>query len=256
MRHFYKLILLAIFAFFGCENFNFGTQEPLSFEEKNYEKKIGLCAEKSEQCMTLQMSWQEAKGGVDSVRNKLNLFIHQTNLSLLTMGEYEFETDMELDSAVIELGEEYMDYLDDSEFAGSWFFESKNTITYIDTMYVSLETVQSSFTGGAHPNSGVAKAVFDIKTGIQLEIHDIVKDTSGLKKELEKEFRKEREIPSEKSLTEAGFWFEKDVFTFPVNFGITENGMEFYYNSYEVAPYADGPTEVLIDKSVLKKFRD
>jgi len=255
MRRFYKLSSLAIFVFFGCENFSFKPQEPLSFEEKNYEKKIGLCAEKSEQCMTLSMSWQEATGGVDSVRNKLNSFIHQANLSLLTMGEYEFETDMELDSAVIELGEEYMDYLDDSEFAGSWFFESKNKITYIDTMYVSLETTQSSFTGGAHPNSGVTKAIFDIKTGNQLKIYDLVKDTSGLKKELEKEFRKVREISLEQSLTEAGFWFEKDVFTFPVNFGLTEKGMEFYYNSYEVASYADGPTEVLIDKSVLKEFR-
>ena len=46
--------------------------------------------------------------------------------------------------------------------------------------------------------------------------------------------------------SEAGFYFENDVFTMTPNFAITKSGLKFLYNPYEVAPYALGQQEIII----------
>ena len=239
------LCLLAILAF-SCKNGTNQTQKEFSFQSKKYEKKLGACPNETEQCLTVKLSYPLVEGGVDSVRQKLNNFINRANLSLLTFGENEPDLSLKVDSAVLELGEEYFDFLDDTDFAQAWFLESEGAVTYLDTSYISLDFSQTTYTGGAHPNSYLQKSVFDIKTGMQLELADLVKDTANLRKAVEIEFRKVREIPEGESLEEAGFWFEYDNFLLAHNFGLTDNGLEFFYNPYEVAPYAAGSTSVLI----------
>ena len=49
--------------------------------------------------------------------------------------------------------------------------------------------------------------------------------------------------------------FENETFTFPSNIGIDKEGLNFFYNPYEVASYADGPTKVVIRKEEWIKFK-
>jgi hypothetical protein len=64
-------------------------------------------------------------------------------------------------------------------------------------------------------------------------------------------FRKTRELADTASLSESYFEFPENKFELNKNYGFTKNGIIFYYNNYEIAPYAAGPTELLIPYSDL-----
>jgi len=51
--------------------------------------------------------------------------------------------------------------------------------------------------------------------------------------------------------SEAGFYFENDVFKLTANFAITKEGLKFLYNPYEIAPYALGQQEIIIPYAAL-----
>ncbi|HKY62130.1 MAG TPA: RsiV family protein, partial [bacterium] len=69
----------------------------------------------------------------------------------------------------------------------------------------------------------------------------------------EKAFRRARDLPAETDLNDAGFTFENG-FRLNENFAAGPEGLIFYFNPYEVASYADGPTELLIPYSELKSW--
>jgi len=54
----------------------------------------------------------------------------------------------------------------------------------------------------------------------------------------------------EDDLEKDGGLFENKI-AYNDNFAVTKEGLKFYYNNYEIAPYASGPTEILITYSEL-----
>jgi hypothetical protein len=57
-----------------------------------------------------------------------------------------------------------------------------------------------------------------------------------------------KNIDANQTEEEAGFWFEKKTFELNDNFAITDSGLVFFYNLYEIASRAEGTTELLIPK--------
>jgi hypothetical protein len=53
-------------------------------------------------------------------------------------------------------------------------------------------------------------------------------------------------LADDADLKQAGFSFPGGNFALPENFGFASDGLIFYYNSYDIAPYYFGPTEVRI----------
>jgi hypothetical protein len=75
-----------------------------------------------------------------------------------------------------------------------------------------------------------------------------------LTKIAEQIFRKVKEIPDTASLNENYFEFPDDTFQLNKNYGFKKEGIVFYYNNYEIAPYAAGPTDVVIAYEHLKEW--
>ena len=63
----------------------------------------------------------------------------------------------------------------------------------------------------------------------------------------EQKFRKDKGIAPGVSLRQAGYSFDNDRFRLPDNFAIGPKGLTFLYNLYEIASYAQGITELLIE---------
>ena len=63
----------------------------------------------------------------------------------------------------------------------------------------------------------------------------------------EQKFRKDKGIAPGVSLRQAGYSFDNDRFRLPGNFAIVPNGLTFRFNLYEIASYAQGITEFLIE---------
>ena len=67
-------------------------------------------------------------------------------------------------------------------------------------------------------------------------------------------FRQVKEIPDTASLNENYFEFADDTFQLNKNYGFRKEGIVFYYNNYEIAPYAAGPSEVLIPYERIREW--
>ena len=75
-----------------------------------------------------------------------------------------------------------------------------------------------------------------------------------LMKEAEKEFRKVRELSDTASFISHGFEFEDDRFSLTENYGFAPEGIVFVYNSYDVAAYAIGPTQIIVPYEGLREW--
>jgi hypothetical protein len=122
-------------------------------------------------------------------------------------------------------------------------------VLYASPRVFSLEFDDGSFTGGAHPNFFSAYHNFDILTGAKIRLADIL--VQGYQVPLtpiaEQKFRKAKGLSADASLRQAGYSFDNDRFRLPGNFAIMPKGLTFRFNLYEIASYAQGITEFLIE---------
>ena len=109
-----------------------------------------------------------------------------------------------------------------------------------------------AYTGGAHGNGYNNYFQFDKSTGRYLELADFFTDINALNKIAEPHFRKLFKLTAEESLNDYGFWFENNQFSVYENFTFNGGEVLFYYNSYDIAPYSGGPTELLIPLEEVK----
>jgi hypothetical protein len=129
-----------------------------------------------------------------------------------------------------------------------WFLEREVQVVTDSAGLVSLRCAEQTFLGGAHPLSTVRLASFEASSGRRFVKRDLIapdseKTFSGV---LEKAFRTVRNLSPEANLKNEGFWIEEGKFPVTSNIAVRPDGLLFYYNPYEVAPYSMGPTEVFI----------
>lgn len=155
-------------------------------------------------------------------------------------------------SAIKEIKTNYKNDFENSSkdkiaYSSNYRFLSK--IIYKSKNYLTLQIDEDSFAGGAHGNYFSIYSTFDSNTGKVLTLKDLDKNLSKITRIGESKFRELKKIPYNKKLNDFDFFFNKDKFYLPENFGITDKSVIFYYNSYEIASYAAGPTELVMDKS-------
>lgn len=114
---------------------------------------------------------------------------------------------------------------------------------------VLLQTDEYSFTGGAH---GLLSSHFDAFVPVTgARVSDRVMVPLSTRAELtpivERAFRRERELPATGSLMEAGYTFKDDHFDLGLAFvAVCGSSLFVHWNAYAIAPYAAGPTHLVI----------
>lgn len=128
--------------------------------------------------------------------------------------------------------------------AAAWFYENEVRVTWDSLGLVSLVSTADSYTGGAHGSAVRLHGVLDTRTGRRLALDDLFEPVAreSLRALGEAAFRAARRLPPGAPLDREGFWFPSGRFALTPNFGIEPGGVVFHYNSYEIAPYAMGPT--------------
>ena len=111
-----------------------------------------------------------------------------------------------------------------------------------------VTTVNSSFTGGAHPNVWRSTANFDLRTGREIAMKDLTGDVDRLQQTVEQELLRQvetlRALPDEESAEgkvhffedyaeTLGNWMERSV-------AFCDEGMQVIFGVYDIAPYAAG----------------
>jgi hypothetical protein len=226
----------------------------IQYTFKKYDKIFGNCDSVKTGCATVSLEYPEIKHAFnDAIRDSLTKFIQD----MLLDNYFHEQRTKSLDEMTELYFEDYKNT--QTDFIGYNFpWEIKNTISvnYNAQSILSFQSEFYHFTGGAHGMTGVYFANFNSQTGKKLELTDLLIPgyENELNKVAEKIFRKVRELKSEDNFEEAGFWFERNKFALNENFGIKTDGLVFFFNSYEIAPYAMGPTEILIPYKEIKNL--
>ncbi len=140
--------------------------------------------------------------------------------------------------------------------ATGWYRNVAITLLLFNDSLLSLQVTDESYAGGAHGNYALTFINVRPESGETFRLSDILKP--GYDKALnvigEEVFRKTRELPDTASFEFNGYTFPDNHFGLNDNYGFSQEGISFYFNSYEVAPYVMGPTEVLIPYDRIKEW--
>jgi hypothetical protein len=130
----------------------------------------------------------------------------------------------------------------------SWFLERKAFVLRSAPNLLTLSFSERSYLGGAHDLATVHFLNLDPVTGTRKVVTDVLKEGSlpDAIALAESRFRQVRGVPEGTTLKDAGFTFENDAFVLSDNFALRDDGLAFYYNPYDVAPYSMGATEIVL----------
>lgn len=112
-----------------------------------------------------------------------------------------------------------------------------------DDNLFSIEFVDDSFTGGAHPNHGTRTFNFDMKTGKPVQLAELFAPNSKYLEKLSAISLKKIKEDLGDGIFEDGI---KPVAKNYSNWVIGKEGLTIYFDEYQAAPYASGRQEVNI----------
>lgn len=135
----------------------------------------------------------------------------------------------------------------------TWFLNITTKVIKQQANYISLQITYVNFSGGAHPNSAFIYLNYNPATHQEIQLDSLL--LPGSKPKLtaiaEGIFRKDEKLKPDASLKD-GYFFENNTFKLNENFTITDRGLMFLYNPYEIKAYAYGTTKLTVPFSELK----
>lgn len=256
MTHFHvffrlTLISSAALALFACDNPS-GSVSPIVIDESRYERANGPDCDQPDtlrsQCAQIKLAWPVLESGSETLRTNFAEWAETYLAGILAFGE-DAEAPQSIEPAAESFLNAHSEFLgeNEGEVMGLWTAESNYAIRLNDGQHLTAQLESYVYAGGAHGMPHAQVATFDARTGKILDWDDLVTDKNALRALAEKAFRTERA-----EAFNEGFEFDETfVFDLPINFGLTETGLLFHYNAYEVGPYALGSTEFVIPFSEL-----
>jgi hypothetical protein len=132
--------------------------------------------------------------------------------------------------------------------AVSWEINNELTIEHNTPELLTVKYQTYQYTGGAHGSGSQLYFNLDPATGQAYRLEDFLKEPAyadSLNTIAEIAFRNRYDIGNQ-SLKGAGYWFQNNEFKLNENFTITEEGLNFLFNAYEITSYAAGTPELFI----------
>lgn len=128
------------------------------------------------------------------------------------------------------------------------------SILFVQGKIATVGERASEYMGGAHGASSIQIYTIDLEERGELDLSKMITPEEWRELEILSEpyFRLQNELDSVGVLSDYGFMFENDQFHLAQQYGLTEAGLRFYYNSYEIAPYSMGQFEFTVPYSLLK----
>ena len=220
--------MFLLFICFGCKN-----GDELTFETINFDK------EKCADCPLADINIPKALG-TNKLDKTINNSVSEEIISLLN---FDDDSDaLSIENAIKSFQSEYKTLKEKyAEESMLWEAKIDGEISYEDLNILTIKLDSYLFTGGAHGYSTTRFINFDKKKGAVLKNSELFKSQDDFEKFAETKFRLQEHIPDNQSINSTGFMFETELFYLPENIGYTKEGLQLFYEQYEVASYADGP---------------
>lgn len=138
--------------------------------------------------------------------------------------------------------------------AMQWIKSEEVGVVMNNNELLCIETSDYVYSGGAHGMLNRLFYVFDTRNGRKLTMKDVFKPQSDstLKVLLTQALRSRYKIDKNSSLKSFGLFVE--VVEPNTNFWLSETGIGFYYNSYELGPYSFGQSNLFLPFSKLNNL--
>jgi hypothetical protein len=210
----------------------------------------GDCADRATGCAQIFLEYPEVeKYGESGTADSINEVIREFVLGPF-LGEGRPDS---VGALIAQFIGAYRTAKKEYQSATSWTLE-RHVFMARDTLGIAALAMRwYEFTGGAHPNTRTEYASFEVRTGKRLRLSDLLFPGKGndLNAIAETTFRILKRLPSEGGLASEGFWFENDQFRVNDNFLLEADSLLIHFNTYEIGPYAMGPTSLKIPYSSL-----
>ena len=141
--------------------------------------------------------------------------------------------------------EDYDEWLD-SGIPGFSFSSNVSPIYYMDGRYLSFTQENYDYSGGAHGMPYWIGYTFDLETGNELLLSDIVADDEGTIKESVTRYFTEIYNKNPDEYWDGAVDIVNENTSLQSPFYLSDEGIVFYYGPYELAPYAGGFKEVVV----------
>lgn len=256
LSFFFALSILALAACQSGSKAPADTATALKSELKKYEKKICVTADT---CYSLTASYPVLSGGNAEITDRITQAVQATYRGLADLNgahaSLPFET--MLDSVSAAMGSSFLKFRQDEPSSASvaWTMNMNGNVPVINNKIMTVRVDEDSYTGGAHPNASTSIITYDLKTGNPLGIGDLLSNPDAVLPLLEKAYLADKGKP-EGNLGELLFPEMNGKLPLPKNTAVDPNGIRFVYNSYEVAPYAVGPADLLLTWEQLGDLAD
>lgn len=118
---------------------------------------------------------------------------------------------------------------------------------------VNYRLVEDTFMGGAHPSQFTTILRFNTQTGEFIPLDEVFSTIHqrALKDTLLNKLMADNGVRTLQGLQKKGFLEMSDMFV-SHNFALRDDSIEFYYNEYDIAPYAYGPTTICLSYDQVK----
>jgi len=219
------------------------TFAPLTFAMVELTRASGDCTETGVPCLEVYVRYPEASGGNPEAAERINAAVrNRVRASLTLFDEVPADSIEQAADAIVTSFADYIAQFPTGEAPPNarWAVELDGAPAYGTEAVVTLAFERYTYTGGAHPNSARLFLNFDRASGERLELADVVADTEQFGNLLQTKMKAARDLPAESDWAETGYF----DFVLPENFAVAPEGLLVHYNSYEIAPYVLGPTEV------------
>ena len=242
------------------------TTDTLNYKMKIFEKHSKTCVKQDSLCATVKFEYPEFESiTLNEILKKeiINVYHDDADSSKTRPNNFEqLATSFvdEYDEKIRE-GKEFVNKANMQNEGGflatPWNMEAYTDVQRQTNKYLMLHTNTNWFMGGNHPISMEYYYIYDRKDFKRIKLEDLFKPNFDKKLLVVAEaiFRKQEKLkPADKLTDENGYFFEKGRFMLNDNFTLTQTGIMFLYNVYEIKAYAFGITELEIPYSEVKEI--
>lgn len=135
------------------------------------------------------------------------------------------------------------------------YLEINYIVEFADDRLISISFMNSTYEGGAHPNSHSQTINFDLQTGREIKLSDLFKPNSNYLKAISdysiKALKKKTGEMSDDEWIATGAGAKAENFD---SWNIKRTGILINFDPYQVAAYAAGPQDVFIPFEILKNI--
>ena len=242
------------------------TTDTLSYQIKTFEIHSKTCINQDSLCATVKFEYPEFESVTlnGTIKKEIiNVYRDDADSSKTRPNNFEELAKPfvdEYDEKILE-GKHFVNKANEQNEGGflatPWNMEAYTDVQRQTDKYIMLHTNTNWFMGGNHPISMEYYYIYERKDFKRIKLEDLFEPNFDKKLLVIAEaiFKKQEKLkPADRLTDENGYFFEKGRFILNDNFTLTQTGIKFLYNVYEIKAYAAGITELEIPYSDLKSI--